>query len=154
MRCNYNGDDYLFILKNDKYETGEELRSEFWVYNNKLDLGWESDFTFDNKEVHILSTFRDKFQYLMATMHEDTMLLNLLRELFPELWNVEIELPEGRYGKGRNIFKWMDEYNFNLKEFLTNKKYIVISDSHDSVATIFDALGLFDWDNIADSSVI
>ena len=76
--------------------------------------------------------------------------INIVKNIIPGI--EKIELPPRRYAYGFNFKVWQEEYGFTIEEFLTNKKYIVISDSRRAVENIID-LGLFDWDNIEASSL-
>ena len=147
---NSNDKDYLFILTDDKVESHKELLEDCYISDEWHTLNLGSELIFDNSEVHICKDFRSKLCYLFATLHEDTMLVNLVHSILPEVH--EIELPRERYSCGFNIIEWQKEYNFTLEDFLTNKKYIVISDAHDSVGKIID-LGLFNWEDIYATSI-
>ncbi len=142
---NYN--DYLFILKNDNLETIDDIKKDLWMRDDKdyINLSWSDDCCFDNKGVVVANNFRGKLCYLFASYHEDTMLINIVKKLVPGI--EDIRLPSHRYASGFNFKVWQEKYGFTIEEFLTNKKYIVVSDSWREVENIMD-LGLFDWDNI------
>ena len=51
---------------------------------------------------------------------------DILKELVPEVKKVSI--PENCGVDDWQLFGWLSKHNINLKEFLTNKKYVVIQD--------------------------
>jgi hypothetical protein len=78
------------------------------------------------------------------------MLINIVKRLVPGV--EDVRLPSHRYASGFNFKVWQKKYGFTIEEFLTNRKYIVISDSQRAVDNIMD-LGLFNWDNIETCSL-
>lgn len=148
-----NYDDYLFILKNDNLETIDDIKKDLYIWDDKdhIDISWSDDCCFDNKGVVVANNFRRKLCYLFASCYEDTMLINIVKRLVPGVEGVR--LPSHRYASGFNFKVWQKKYGFTIEEFLTNKKYIVISDSRRAVENIMD-LGLLDWDNIEKCSLI
>lgn len=150
---NINYNDYLFIMKKDDIESIDEIKQDLYMWDdrNYIDLSWSDDCYFRNEDVIIANDFRRKLCYLFASCHEDTMLINIVKKLIPDI--EEVKLPARRYAYGFNFKVWQEKYGFTIEEFLTNRKYIVISDSRRAVENIID-LGLFDWDNIETSSLI
>jgi len=142
-----NYEDYLFILKNDNLETIDDIKKDLWMRGDKdyINLSWSDGCCFDNEGVVVANNFRRKLCYLFASCHEDTMLINIVKKLVPGV--EDIRLPASRYASGFNFKVWQEKYGFTIEEFLTNKKYIVVSDSRREVENIMN-LGLFDWDNI------
>lgn len=148
-----NDRDYLFIMKKDDIESIDEIKRDLYIWDDKddINLSWSDNCYFSNESVVIANNFRSKLCYLFASCHEDTMLINIVKKLVPGI--EEIRLPARRYAYGFNFKVWQEKYGFTIEEFLTNKKYIVISDSRRAVENIID-LGLFDWDNIETSSLL
>jgi hypothetical protein len=101
--------------------------------------------------VVIANDFKRKLCYLFASYYEDTMLINITKNIIPGI--KKIKLPSIRRASGFNFQIWQEKYGFTIEEFLTNKKYIVISDSRRAVDNIMN-LGLFNWDNIETSSLL
>ena len=58
--------------------------------------------------------------------YERNVVTNTLKELVPEVKKVNI--PKSCCVDDWQLFGWLDEHNISLKEFLTNKKYVVIQD--------------------------
>lgn len=148
-----NDRDYLFIMKKDDIESIDEIKKDLYMWDGKndIDLSWSDDCCFDNKSVVIAKNFRKKLCYLFASCHEDTMLINIVKKIIPGVEN--IRLPAYRCASGFNFKVWQEKYGFTIEEFLTNRKYIVVSDSRRAVENIMD-LGLFDWDKIETCSLI
>lgn len=151
MRNNLNDQEYLFILKQDKPQTHEDLRSELWLHeDNSIDLDWWDECMYDDDEVKILFGFRDKLKYAYACWYNDSEIEDIIRRWLPEI--TRIQVPSCRAHRGNNLHAWSKKYNFTLEEFLTNNKYVVICDSGNAIENIID-LGLFDWNNIEKSSL-
>ena len=148
---NYN--DYLFIMKRDDIESIDEIKQDLYMWDDGdyIDFSWSDDCNFNNEDVIIANNFRSKLCYLFASCHEDTMLISIVKNIIPGI--ERIELPTRRYAYGFNFKIWQEKYGFTIEEFLTNKKYIIISDGRRAVENIID-LGLFDWDNIETSSLL
>lgn len=147
-----NSKDYLFILKKDNIESIDEIKRDLWINkDNTINLDWCDTCCFDNKKVKICANFQDKLCYLFASLHEDTMLINIVKKIIPDV--SDIILPPKRYAYGFNFKAWMKKYDFTITEFLTNKKYVVVSDNIRREIENIVYLGLFDWDNIEKSSL-
>lgn len=148
-----NDMDYLFIMNKDDIESIDEIKKDLYMWDgkNEINFSWSYDCCFDNKSVVIAKNFRKKLCYLFASCHEDTMLINIVKKIIPGVEN--IRLPAYRCAFGFNFKVWQEKYGFTIEEFLTNRKYIVVSDSRRAVENIMD-LGLFDWDNIETCSLI
>ena len=123
-----NESEYLFIMKEGHELSDKELRDDFWsLEKGKIDLSYSyDDCVFNGQEVRILNTFRSKLYYVLAGWYNDEEIKNILLELFPEV--KEITFPYDRAHRGYNLRNWFEKYNISLKEFLTNKKYVVIQD--------------------------
>lgn len=150
---NINYKDNLFIMKKDDVESIDDIKRDLCIWDDKdyINLSWSDDCYFGNEVVVVAKDFRSKLCYLFASCHEDTMLVNIVKKIVPGI--EEIKLPARRYAYGFNFKVWQEKYGFTIEEFLTNKKYVVISDSRGAVDNIM-YLGLFDWDNIETSSLL
>lgn len=148
---NYN--DYLFIMKHDNIESIDDIKRDLYIGDdrNYINLSWSDDCCFDNKGVVVANDFRRKLCYLFASCYEDTMLINIVKKLIPGV--EDVRLPAHRCASGFNFKFWQEKYGFTIEEFLTNRKYIVVSDGWRAVDRLID-LGLFDWDNIETSSLL
>lgn len=143
--------DYLFILKNDDIETLAEIKEDLWLREDGIiSLKWDDNFDFSHYEVKILANFRDKLCYAFASYYDDPTIIALIKKIIPDV--TDIELSYSRHASGQNIREWQKQFNFTLEDFLTNKKYVVISDCDDTILTLIDD-GLFNWDNIAEATI-
>lgn len=147
-----NDKDYLFIMKKDDIESIDEIKKDLYIWDDEdyIDFSWSDNCYFDNHCVVIANNFRSKLCYLFAACHEDTMLINIVKKIVSGV--EEIRLPPRRYAYGFNFKMWQEKYGFTIEEFLTNRKYIVISDSRRAVENIMD-LGLLNWENIETCSL-
>lgn len=139
-----NNGDYLFIKKEDKILTQEELSEGLWVYNGNLDFSFNGECIFNNEEFRIINNFRSKILYALSCYYNDDEVIATVRELRPDI--VNIELPFERHSKSGMLKEWMQKYNFTLKDFFTNDKYVVVSSVPDEFRLLID-LGLIDWEN-------
>ena len=147
-----NDAEYLFITKNDNIESCNEIRTQFWIQDDgSIDFDFWDDCVFNGEEVKILRTFRDKLKYAYACWHNDTEIENIIRKYMPDV--TKIRVPNNRAHIGSNLHDWCARYNFTLEEFLTNSKYIVICDANYRAIENIINLGLFDWNNIVQSSL-
>ena len=91
---------------------------------------WNDDWYFGRSPFRSLDTFELKLQYAYANCDSDEdekdKITNLLKELVPEIKKVCIPTTCGT--DDYQLFGWLKDHNTSLKEFLTNKKYIVIQD--------------------------
>ena len=140
--------DSLVILKNnDKVETHDDMLHSLYLDENGVWSPYNCDsFVFNADDFSVLDSFSAKLRYAFASLHEDTMVLNTLKEIIPEV--MDVELPNKRFTKAPNLQNWMKDYGFTLKEFLTEKKYVVCADFYyANVLTKLSRLGLLQWDN-------
>lgn len=84
----------------------------------------------------ILDSFFDKFKYAFATLvsykegdeyfNLKNQFLDILKEINPDV--TEFIHPDSYGVDDAVLISWMKTYNFDLREFLFNKKYVVIVD--------------------------
>ena len=134
----------LVIKKKDDYYTDEELRKHLWLYDDGVwNIRHDEDLHFGRHPFKCLATFEAKARYTIASMccwNHDKFeeIENLIKEIIPEC--TCIKLPKVSYWKSdskETYYGYVDENiltpfleheNVSLKEFLTNKKYVVIVD--------------------------
>lgn len=124
----------LVLLKKEKpeYYTHDEMYEELkWrIKEDGAYKPWD-ELYFGRSPFQILRTFKEKLHYAYANTHgdEDKMeeVTSVLRELVPE---VTYFVPYDEYigVDDTTVPYWLKELGISLKEFLTNKKYVVICD--------------------------
>lgn len=147
-----NNQEYLFIFEQDKIEDTDTIRQEIWIRDdNSINLDYWDEAVYDQQEVKIIRTFADKLPYVYACWYNDADIEEIIRKYFPEV--TKITVPSCRSHKGNNLHEWSKKYNFTLEDFLINEKFVIVCDSYDAVDNLIQ-LGLFNWDNIKDSSIL
>ena len=98
----------------DLYLTHDEMLESLYKVSRGIYKPWNDNWYFGRSPFRPLNTFEKKLQYAYANCGDDKdkikEVTDTLKELVPEL------------------FSWLEKYNISLKEFLTNKKYVVIQD--------------------------
>lgn len=136
----------LVVKKTSEYYDESELRYGIWLDNGVWDI-WNGDsLDFGRYPFKCLITFESKVKYAIASLcsHENSAnaekafksIAKVVYEMIPEC--TSIELPKDRYSKKEaTYYGYVDETiligflkdeGITLKEFLTNKKYVVIVD--------------------------
>lgn len=155
----------LVVKKESCYYTEDELRTDIYFNEGVWDI-WDADeLRFGRTPFRSLATFESKVRYAIASMcgyNKDRVekfkeIKKLVTEIIPEC--TDIGLPECfdygdtviSYGSvDENILSpFLTKENISLKEFLTNKKYVVIVDGDEYC--IWESLkdaGLIDSDKI------
>lgn len=168
----------LIIKKNDDYLTMDEMEQGMHIYrmgrdywankhnSDKIDLdiyNIEEDLYYNRYPFTILSDVRDKLKYYIASeCHTKEDILNVektLREMFGNIKEIEFSSDTHwgngdycQYGYAQNyggFSEALKENNIDLKEFLTNNKYVVIVDGDEYQE--FEKMketGLIDFRNI------
>lgn len=137
----------LVIKKEGGYYTDNELRKHLWLNNDGIwDLWYEDKIIFGRSPFMCLCTFEAKVRYAIASLcgWRDNA-----ADVFEEIENIVMEvvtectgikLPKVSYwGEDEEktfygqvdediLTSFLEEENISLKEFLTNKKYVVIVD--------------------------
>lgn len=150
----------LVIKKNSGYYTSEEINEHLWLHNGEWDIWREESIEFGRYPFGCLGTFESKVRYAIASLcgyHNDREekfkeIENLVTEIVPEC--TTITLPKQRWSDGTKVsYGYVDEdiltpflknENISLKEFLTNKKYVVIVDGDEYCI----------WDSIKDAGLV
>ena len=161
-----NSEDILVILKKNCYEDTKKFVEKheylFADYNfleekyNKtgiLFLGdvFDTDLMFEGSNCRICWEILSKLKYAAAGLYDDSLLLKTTQEIFGEDLVKELEIPSIRFTTKYYLKEWMEKYNFTIKDFLTNRKYVVISDRITEWGGQFGKLvdlGLINWDEI------
>lgn len=123
-------DKLMKELDESIYFTHDEMLDSLSRVKNGKYKSWDKDWYFGRCPFRALDTFELRFQYAYANYYYDDSKLNelveLLKELVPEVKS--IEEPEYVGVDECYLDSWLSENNISLKEFLTNKKYVVIQD--------------------------
>ena len=114
----------------DLYFTHDEMLESLHRVSRGIYKPWNDNWYFGRSPFRPLDTFEQKLQYAYANCGEDEdkikEVTDILKELVPEVKKVSI--PENCGVDDWQLFSWLEKYNVSLKEFLTNKKYVVIQD--------------------------
>lgn len=149
----------LVIKKSSGYYTEDELRKHLWLMKNNFWEIWrEDDLEFGRFPFKCLETFEGKVRYAIASLcgyrknaaEIFKEIEKIVLEVIPEC--VGIELPKDNWNDEVS-YGYVDEdilspflkaENISLKEFLTNKKYVVIVDGDEYCI----------WDSLKDSGLV
>ena len=114
----------------DLYFTHDEMLESLHRVSRGIYKPWNDNWYFGRSPFRVLDDFEWKLQYAYANCGEDEdkikEVTDILKELVPEVKKVSI--PENCGVDDWELFSWLEKYNISLKEFLTNKKYVVIQD--------------------------
>ena len=114
----------------DLYFTHDEMLESLHRVLRGVYKPWNDNWYFGRSPFRVLDDFEWKLQYAYANCgdNEDKIkeVTDTLKELVPEVKKVSI--PESCGVDDWELFSWLEKYNVSLKEFLTNKKYVVIQD--------------------------
>ena len=120
------------VIEGDIYLTQDEIDKEVKLYMHKKDTfnDFEKDWYFGRAPFMIMSSFVEKWKYAYSSYAYDESkqdeLVKLLKELSPQ---VKKFVPPEYCGTDDALLdSWLKKANIDLKEFLTNKKYIIICD--------------------------
>lgn len=137
----------LVVKNNSEYYTQEELDDSMCVGDDGVYPIWQTEeLEFGRYPFKCLTTFKNKLMYAIASMcgryscdtPQKTFneILKTAQEIYPKL--KEIELPHSRWSDSEDLYygyvdedlltDFLKEENITLKEFLSNKKYVVIID--------------------------
>ena len=154
----------LVVKKTSEYYNEAELRESVWLYDDgEWHIHSTEDLDFGRYPFDCLNTFGKKVRYAIASLCGykenakevfENVIMKTVREVIPECIN--IKLPSMGYSRKENrktYYGYVDEdiltgflesENIDLKEFLTNKKYIVIVDGDEYQI----------WNRMKDSNLI
>ena len=117
-------------LGEDIYFTHDEMLDSLNLTKDGKFISYEKDWYFGRAPFRPIDTFALRFMYAYASFAYDdesrAELISLLKELVPEC--TSIAEPEWSGTDEPFLQSFMEKYNITLREFLTNKKYIVIQD--------------------------
>lgn len=154
----------LVVKREDGYYADNELRRHLWIYNGVWRIRHDEDITFGRHPFNCLCTFESKVRYAIASLcgwrkdAEKTFkeIEALVKEIIPECTSIELPTlwdwdddEDGdkiSYGSVDEdiLSPFLQEENISLKEFLTNKKYVVIVDGDEYCI----------WKNLKDSGLV
>lgn len=155
----------LVIKKNSDYYTNEEIHEHLWLHNGEWDIWREESIEFGRHPFKCLGTFESKVRYAIASLcgyHRDREerfkeIENIVKEVVIECTNIKLPKMSWSDNEGLSygyvdediLTPFLKEENISLKEFLTNKKYVVIVDGDEYC--IWDSMkeaGLINMDEI------
>lgn len=136
----------LVIMKNNEYYTEAELKEDLWIHNGEWNIWNDENLHFGRSPFECLKTFESKVRYAIASLcgyrkNAAEIFKNieaLVYEIIPDC--TYIKLPRVRYyGKDEDeiyyghvdeniLTGFLEKENISLKEFLINKRYMVIVD--------------------------
>lgn len=149
----------LVIKKCNEYYTEDELREDLWLDKyNIWDIWIDDRIRFGRSPFGCLSTFESKVRYAIASLcgyKNDAAITfeeinSIVMEVIPEC--ACIKLPVNHwddtiyYGSVDEdiLTPFLKEENISLKEFLINKKYVVIVDGDEYCI----------WDSLKESGLV
>jgi hypothetical protein len=131
--------DAIITLNEGHTVTEEEIRSTCWIYNNSMRI-WSHDMSLAHSAMQVMSTFRDKLTYALATVYgykyqgEAKRLADIeavCNKYLPGV-TIDAEIREwDSYKASTNqylLYPFLKKNKITIEEFLTNTKYIVIVD--------------------------
>lgn len=160
FETNSSSSHSLVIKKTGNYYTDEELRYHIYLKDDGTwDIWDDGDLDFGRAPFRCLATFESKVRYAIAALcaynHDRfSEIEEAVMEAIPEI--TKIKLPVARrwgYDKNEVYYGYRDEDILSpflrdncipLKEFLTNKKYVVIVDGDEYCI----------WDDLKDSGLV
>ncbi len=150
-------DELLAELEEEKYFTHDEMLDSIWLNKNGVWNASKEDWYFGRFPFRPLDSFRLRFMYAYANFcgdeDKEEELFNLLEELLPEI--KEFKKPESTGTDDYPLAGWMQQYKISLREFLTNKKYVVIQDGDEyNIWKDLIESGLIDTKNIENAEDI
>lgn len=123
-------DDIIKETDTDLYFTHEEmLNSLHGLRKDGTYKSFDRDWYFGRCPFRALDTFEQKFQYAYANEDKDpekSDLVLMLKTLVPEVKT--FVAPEDAGTDAYPLHGWLNSHGITMKEFLTNKKYVIIQD--------------------------
>ena len=134
----------LVVRKDNGYYADNELRRHLWLDNDGVwKIRDDEDITFGRYPFNCLSTFESKVRYAIASLcgwRTDVAKQFEEKEVIPECTGIELPRVSWSWEEDNDdkisygsvdediLSPFLKEENVSLKEFLTNKKYVVIVD--------------------------
>ena len=148
----------LVIKKSGGYYTYEEACEYIYIHDGVWNIRNEDHLTFGRSPFGYLNTFESKVRYAIASLcchRKDAEKLfkkieSIVCEIIPDCH--KIELPT-KWHNDDPCYGWVDDdilspflknKNISVKEFLTNKKYVVIVDGDEYCI----------WEDLKDSGLV
>ncbi len=121
-------DDIIKETEDDLYFTHEEMLESLHGLKNGTYRSYERNWYFGRCPFRALDTFEQKFQYAYANADdaEKPELVHMLQDLVPEVKT--FVPPESDGTDDYPLSGWLNSHGVTLKDFLTNKKYVIIQD--------------------------
>jgi hypothetical protein len=132
--------DAIITLKNGNHLTEKDIRNEGWIWNNTMRI-WNSDLNLVASAMQVLSSFRDKLTYVLATAYGYKYRgwekrVQEVKDVFAKyLPGVELDAdidpsdfnPFRCIGTNQYIlYPFLKHHKITIEEFLTNSKYVVV----------------------------
>lgn len=158
----------LVISKDDRLLTKDELTDEIHLCEDGVwDIWTDDDLCFGRSPFQCLTTFESKVRYAIASLccwrsdEEKKFIFEKIKgivlETIPEC--KDVKLPRDNYSEKKKVLygcvdedilsEFLEKNNIDLKDFLLNKKYVVIVDGDEYC--IYNNLrksGIINKDNI------
>lgn len=166
FESNSSSSHSLVVTKNEKVEIFDEI--PWWLHEDGTIRvgGYRADF--GRSPDRPLTDFYDKLNYLIAAYQYDENKLNeiedTVKEIFPSFtkfnyykddYDGEIDYGNIDHQSADLIPRYLKKHNISFKEFLTNKKYVIIIDGDEyGVWDRFKEAGLINKDYIVDEAGI
>lgn len=135
----------LVVMKTNEYYDEEELRKDMYLYEDGKWKIWDDNLSFGRSPFECLATFESKVRYAIASL---CGYRKNAAEIFESIESIVCEVIPGTYIELPKVSWWdsekeeidyghvdenilsgfLEKENITLKEFLTNKRYIVIVD--------------------------
>ena len=142
FESNSSSSHSLIITKNTEIEDFSNFRLR---EDGTLEIWWDRDLEFDRSPEAPLIDFYGRLKYLIASYSNDEEKINEIAETVKELipgctgikfpkqyrWRDDKEYIYYGYVDHQSsgiLHRYLSKYNVSFKEFLTNKKYIIILD--------------------------
>lgn len=135
----------LVVKKRNEYYDESEIRENLWLHDNgEWDIWNDDSLSFGRSPFECLRTFESKVRYSIASLcsYKDNAeeifedISKIVYEMIPECTQIKLPKPD-YYNSDEIYYGYIDEdiltgflkdEGIDLKEFLTNKKYVVIVD--------------------------
>jgi len=109
------------------YVTSEEVLDDFRINKNGVSKVYkDEDWYFGRAPFKILSSFFDKMKYAFANNYPYEEIFEIVKDYIPDI--TKIEVPEFLGTDDYQLSGWLERAGIDLREFLTNKKYVIICD--------------------------
>ena len=134
--------DAIITLNDGHTVTKEEIYADGWIWDNQMRV-WKSDLNLRNSAMQVMSSFRDKMIYALATVYgyqykNWEKRVDEIKAVFAKyLPNVQLNMD---YIEKRNawyrsgsvnqylLYPFLKQNKISIEEFITNTKYLVIVD--------------------------